>query len=120
MAPGTTAKIRDRPARSDGPIPSESTNAFNGDASTLLTFVVGIIDSESDINEPSAEQISLAFLPPSILHPEIIRGSSYTFQSAVPDVIKNDPTAAVTLGVDEAGRGPVLGKLLLCIPIFQE
>lgn len=50
------------------------------------------------------------FMPPSIDKPRVMAGSSYSYVSPVPDLLKADMSTECVLGVDEAGRGPVLGK----------
>ena len=63
-----------------------------------------------DINqETTARDV---FIAPSIHEQAILAGASYTHHSAVPDGIAQDFSSACALGVDEAGRGPVLGTLL--------
>ena len=49
------------------------------------------------------------FIAPSISEKELLFGRSYTHHSAIPETIVNDPNIECVLGVDEAGRGPVLG-----------
>lgn len=51
------------------------------------------------------------FRAPSINTPEILNGNSYTHHSPIPATILNDMSTECVLGIDEAGRGPVLGML---------
>lgn len=51
------------------------------------------------------------FIPPSINVPQVLSGLSYTHHSAIPNTIAADLSTECVLGVDEAGRGPVLGTL---------
>lgn len=64
-----------------------------------------------DISQGSSSGSS--FNAPSIDPPEILTGRSYTYHSAVPNAI--DPSTECVLGVDEAGRGPVLGEYWISI-----
>nr|OQO17600.1 hypothetical protein B0A51_16689 [Rachicladosporium sp. CCFEE 5018] len=49
------------------------------------------------------------FTPPSISHPALLAGESYTHHSPVPAHLLSTPCV---LGIDEAGRGPVLGPMV--------
>jgi len=49
------------------------------------------------------------FMAPSIDRNHISAGSSYTYITPVPQLVKSDMSTECVLGVDEAGRGPVLG-----------
>jgi ribonuclease H2 subunit A len=51
------------------------------------------------------------FMAPSIHRADELAGKSYSHFSDIPKLIADDMSKEVVLGVDEAGRGPVLGTL---------
>lgn len=63
------------------------------------------------------------FRPPSIDTPQVLSGTSYTYYSDLPPPLATDENIECVLGVDEAGRGPVLGPMVYAafyLPISQE
>jgi len=63
------------------------------------------------------------FRPPSIDSRQVLSGTSYTYYSDLPSAIASDENVECVLGVDEAGRGPVLGAMVYAafyLPLPQE
>ena len=67
-----------------------------------------ILNSQDiDLEAPTTN----VFIAPSIHEDSILAGASYTHHSLLPSAVTNDLSIPCVLGVDEAGRGPVLGIL---------
>ncbi len=79
------------------------------------TMVDTIIDRPNLVQEPSdlAQETPPedVFIAPSIYRQRLLCGESYTHHSEVPAVFMEEASTEYVLGVDEAGRGPVLGRL---------
>lgn len=67
-------------------------------------------DTQNIDQETPAEDV---FIAPSFHEVKISAGVSYTYHSLIPTLIENNLSTECVLGVDEAGRGPVLGTELL-------
>jgi ribonuclease H2 subunit A len=70
------------------------------------------ISEDQELNSQQIEVKSLPediFSPPSIDKSQLLPGISYSHFSEIPQVIQNDISTECVMGVDEAGRGPVLG-----------
>lgn len=71
---------------------------------------------ESDSQDLASQDIAQetpaqdVFIAPSIHEIAILDGASYTHHSAIPELITQDLSTECVLGIDEAGRGPVLGN----------
>ncbi|KAI9695543.1 MAG: hypothetical protein M1820_008556 [Bogoriella megaspora] len=69
------------------------------------------LDSQQLAEETPSENV---FVAPSIDRAEILDGVSYSYYSPIPELLNHDGEGCV-LGIDEAGRGPVLGPMVYAV-----
>ena len=71
------------------------------------TLLGGVMDSQDIALETPAKDV---FVAPSIHQESLLTGKSYTHHTPTPHAVAKGPSVECVLGVDEAGRGPVLGE----------
>jgi ribonuclease H2 subunit A len=66
-------------------------------------------EGKDEKEEEDQQLAAAAFVPPSIDAARIVSGESYSHYSPIPDALAKASATECILGIDEAGRGPVLG-----------
>jgi ribonuclease H2 subunit A len=78
---------------------------------------------EAQVNNVEETPVSTVFVPPSIHRDDLLSGNSYVHHTPIPSLIEPSRSSVESahsgifgtecvLGVDEAGRGPVLGPMI--------
>ena len=71
------------------------------------------MSGEQDLESQQAEieiPSENVFVPPSVDNASVLSGITYSHFTNIPEILQQDMNIECVMGVDEAGRGPVLGN----------
>lgn len=93
-------------------LPFDLLESFNS-LFTIIASNMEEIESQDMASQdiPQETPAKDVFIAPSIHGQAILAGASYTHHSPISEVVSRNLSTECILGVDEAGRGPVLGNL---------